>query len=145
PGPGQLAHGIAHELNTLLTTIIGHVALLLEDSVLSPTAREDLGQIQQAADRAVGLARQLQGFAPASLAEHAPAGPAASAFRGDETILVEDDDEPVRELATTDSSIARHRMLEPGTGFLKKPFRLERLLRKVRQVLGAAPAGTRPA
>jgi PAS domain S-box-containing protein len=37
---------------------------------------------------------------------------------------------------TSDGSIARHRMLEPGTDFLEKPFSLDRLLRKVRQVLG---------
>jgi len=38
---------------------------------------------------------------------------------------------------TSDGAIARHRMLEPGIEFLEKPFSLERLLRKVRQVLGA--------
>jgi CheY-like chemotaxis protein len=37
----------------------------------------------------------------------------------------------------SDGAIARHRMLEPGIEFLEKPFSLDRLLRKVRQVLGA--------
>jgi CheY-like chemotaxis protein len=37
---------------------------------------------------------------------------------------------------TSDGAIARHRMLEPGIEFLEKPFSLDRLLRKVRQVLG---------
>jgi PAS domain S-box-containing protein len=37
---------------------------------------------------------------------------------------------------TSDGSIARHRLLEPDTQFLEKPFSLDRLLRKVRQVLG---------
>jgi hypothetical protein len=32
--------------------------------------------------------------------------------------------------------IARHRMLEPGIEFLEKPFELDALLRKVRQILG---------
>jgi two-component system cell cycle sensor histidine kinase/response regulator CckA len=41
---------------------------------------------------------------------------------------------------TSDGAIARHRMLEPGTEFLEKPFSLESLLRKVRQVLGAKPS-----
>jgi signal transduction histidine kinase/CheY-like chemotaxis protein len=41
---------------------------------------------------------------------------------------------------TSDGAIARHRMLEPGIEFLEKPFSLERLLRKVRQVLGAKPS-----
>ena len=38
---------------------------------------------------------------------------------------------------SSDGAIARHRMLEPGIEFLEKPFSLDRLLRKVRQVLGA--------
>ena len=42
---------------------------------------------------------------------------------------------------TSDGAIARHRMLEPGTEFLEKPFSLERLLRKVRQVLGPPEGG----
>jgi DNA-binding NtrC family response regulator len=41
---------------------------------------------------------------------------------------------------TSDGAIARHQMLEPGIEFLEKPFSLERLLRKVRQVLGAKPS-----
>ncbi len=38
---------------------------------------------------------------------------------------------------TSDGAIARHRMLEPGIEFLEKPFSLDRLLGKVRQILGA--------
>jgi PAS domain S-box-containing protein len=37
---------------------------------------------------------------------------------------------------TSDGVIARHRMLEPGIEFLEKPFSLDHLARKVRQVLG---------
>ncbi|MFL5517538.1 MAG: response regulator, partial [Gemmatimonadales bacterium] len=39
---------------------------------------------------------------------------------------------------TSEGSIARHRLLQPGTDFLEKPFSLDGLLRKVRQVLRAA-------
>jgi signal transduction histidine kinase/CheY-like chemotaxis protein len=39
---------------------------------------------------------------------------------------------------TSDGSIARHRLLQPGTEFLEKPFSLDGLLRKVRQVLRTA-------
>ena len=46
---------------------------------------------------------------------------------------------------TSDDVIARHRMLEPGTEFLEKPFSLERLLQKVRQALGAPEPAPRPA
>jgi PAS domain S-box-containing protein len=46
---------------------------------------------------------------------------------------------------TSDTAIARHRMLDPGTEFLEKPFSLERLLQKVRQALGAPEPAPRPA
>jgi PAS domain S-box-containing protein len=46
---------------------------------------------------------------------------------------------------TADDAIARHRLLEPGTEFLEKPFSLEGLLRRVRKVLGAADLAARPA
>jgi PAS domain S-box-containing protein len=46
---------------------------------------------------------------------------------------------------TSDNAIARHRMLDPGTEFLEKPFSLERLLQKVRMALGAPDPAPRPA
>ncbi len=46
---------------------------------------------------------------------------------------------------TSDDAVARHRMLEPGTEFLEKPFSLEGLLRKVRQVLVTPEPSARPA
>ncbi len=55
----QLAGGIAHDFNNLLTGIFGHLALLSEQPELSGEARDDIGQIQQSADRAASLARQL--------------------------------------------------------------------------------------
>lgn len=38
---------------------------------------------------------------------------------------------------TVDDAIGRHRVLAPGTEFLRKPFALDQLVRKVRQVLDA--------
>ena len=58
----QLAGGIAHDFNNLLTGILGHVALLLDEGTLPSEAREDLSQIQQAADRAANLSRHLLAF-----------------------------------------------------------------------------------
>ncbi len=46
---------------------------------------------------------------------------------------------------TSDGSLARLRLLEPGMGFLEKPFSLDRLLRTVRQTLGDPDGGGRPA
>jgi CheY-like chemotaxis protein len=45
---------------------------------------------------------------------------------------------------TSDNAIARHRMLDPGTEFLEKPFSLDGLLQKVRQALRAPEAASRP-
>ena len=58
----QLAGGIAHDFNNLLTGILGHAGLLLDEASLSPEAREDLAQIQQAADRAASRSRHLLAF-----------------------------------------------------------------------------------
>ena len=58
----QLAGGIAHDFNNLLTGILGHAGLLLDEASLSPEARDDLAQIQQAADRAAILSRHLLAF-----------------------------------------------------------------------------------
>jgi signal transduction histidine kinase/ActR/RegA family two-component response regulator len=58
----QLAGGIAHDFNNLLTGILGHVTLLREETGLSPLGREDLSQIQQSAERAASLTRQLLAF-----------------------------------------------------------------------------------
>ncbi len=58
----QLAGGIAHDFNNVITGILGHVALLLDESSLSPEAQEDLARIRQAADRAATLTRQLLSF-----------------------------------------------------------------------------------
>jgi PAS domain S-box-containing protein len=59
---GQLAGGIAHDFNNLITGISGHVSLLLEEAGLGELAREDLDQIQRAAERAANLTRQLLAF-----------------------------------------------------------------------------------
>jgi two-component system, cell cycle sensor histidine kinase and response regulator CckA len=58
----QLTRGVAHDFNNLLTAMLGHVSLLLEDPTLSPESRGDVTQIEQAADRAAGLTRQLLAF-----------------------------------------------------------------------------------
>jgi len=59
---GQLAAGIAHELNNPLTAVIGFSDLLLERD-LSADVKEDLGTINREAMRAINIVKGLLAFA----------------------------------------------------------------------------------
>lgn len=58
---GQLAGGVAHDFNNILTVIQGH-ASLLSAAKLGPLEDKSANQIGQAAARAAGLTRQLLTF-----------------------------------------------------------------------------------
>ena len=59
---GQLAAGVAHDFNNILTIIQGHAQLLIGTGKLEPRAGESIKQISHAADRAANLTRQLLMF-----------------------------------------------------------------------------------
>jgi len=59
---GQLAGGVAHDFNNVLTAIIGYSDLLLANHRPTDPSFPDLMQIKQNANRAAGLVRQLLAF-----------------------------------------------------------------------------------
>jgi two-component system cell cycle sensor histidine kinase/response regulator CckA len=58
----RLAGGVAHDLNSQLTAIMGYAELTLADRELSEPVRLDVEQVLNAAERADGLTRQLLAF-----------------------------------------------------------------------------------
>lgn len=61
-GIGQLAAGVAHDFNNILTIIQGHAGRLRRAQALPPQIGESVEQVSMAADRAANLTRQLLTF-----------------------------------------------------------------------------------
>ncbi|MGH0035574.1 MAG: GAF domain-containing protein [Myxococcota bacterium] len=59
---GRLAGGIAHDFNNLLTVILGFSRAVMGELEADHWAREDVGEIHAAAERAAGLTKQLLTF-----------------------------------------------------------------------------------
>lgn len=59
---GQLAGGVAHDFNNVLTAIIGYADLLLANHEPQDASFQDIMNIKQNANRAAGLVRQLLAF-----------------------------------------------------------------------------------
>jgi PAS domain S-box-containing protein len=59
---GQLAGGVAHDFNNMLTVILGYTELLTEQIGLDKPLGKDLREIQGAAHRAAALTRKLLAF-----------------------------------------------------------------------------------
>src|SRR6266446_6664316 len=59
---GRLAGGVAHDFNNLLTIIKGYIEIALQRCLNQPALHSDIRRIEDAADRAVTLVRQLLAF-----------------------------------------------------------------------------------
>ncbi len=59
---GRLAGGVAHDFNNIVTVIMGNSELIAENATLDPIAEGALQEVQDAADRATRLTRQLLAF-----------------------------------------------------------------------------------
>jgi signal transduction histidine kinase/CheY-like chemotaxis protein len=69
---GQLAAGVAHDFNNMLTIIQGHTSRLLMDPGLSPPVLDAALAVHGAAERAAGLTRQLLMFSRKNIMQPRP-------------------------------------------------------------------------
>ncbi len=69
---GRLAGGVAHDLNNLLTPILGYASVLMEDLEKNDLRRESAEEILYAGMRARDLIRQLLAFGRKQLLEFKP-------------------------------------------------------------------------
>ncbi len=59
---GQLAGGIAHEANNMMSVVLGCADYVLQRTDLPPAVRDDVDQIWKAAKRTAGITQQLLAF-----------------------------------------------------------------------------------
>ncbi len=59
---GQLAGGVAHDYNNILTAMLIQLGLLLDDAHLAPETKSSLRELEHMAERATNLTRQLLMF-----------------------------------------------------------------------------------
>jgi two-component system cell cycle sensor histidine kinase/response regulator CckA len=59
---GQLAGGIAHEINNMMTVVLGLAEFMVRSGELSQAHLRDMGEVTKAANRAAEMARQLLAF-----------------------------------------------------------------------------------
>ncbi len=69
---GQLAAGVAHDFNNMLTIIQGHAGIVMGRPGLASEVRDSLQAINFASERAAGLTRQLLMFSRKSVMQSKP-------------------------------------------------------------------------
>lgn len=115
---GQLAGGVAHDFNNILTAITGYSELLLDELSPDSPLRDDVSEIRKAADRAATLTRQLLAFSRKQIL----------ALRVlDLNVLVADMDKLLRRLLGEDVDLVTK--LDPALGAVKAdPGQLEQVI-----------------
>ena len=69
---GKLAGGIAHEVNNMMSVVLGCSDFLLRRQDLSPAAREDVEQVREAAERSATITAQLLAFSRRQMLQPVP-------------------------------------------------------------------------
>jgi len=69
---GQLAGGVAHDYNNILTATLVQLGLMLERTTLAPDLRAGLQELERMAHRSASLTRQLLAFSRQQVMQRAP-------------------------------------------------------------------------
>ncbi|HEY6852714.1 MAG TPA: ATP-binding protein, partial [Gemmatimonadales bacterium] len=115
---GQLAAGVAHDFNNVLTAVLGSTELLLLDTPAGAATREEIEIIRDAATRAQDLIRQLLAFSARQVLKPIVL---------DLNALVDNVHKMLRRLIGEDITLAS--MLAPGLGRVRAdPGQVEQVL-----------------
>lgn len=115
---GQLAGGVAHDFNNVLTAITGYSELSLRRLGINHPVSKNIEQIQKAGSRAAGLTRQLLAFSRRQLLQ-------AKIF--DLNVLVSEMNQMLERLIGED--IQLNTVLKPGSAKVKAdPGQIEQIL-----------------
>lgn len=115
---GQLAGGVAHNFNNMLTAITGNSELLLQKLDVADPHRRFVVEIQKASERAAGLTRQLLAFGRKQLLQPKVIAPNA---------VISDMTQMLRQML--DSSVDLVISLDPSLGRVKAdPGQLHQLI-----------------
>jgi signal transduction histidine kinase len=69
---GQLAGGIAHEVNNMMSVVLGCSEFVLRRADLDPAVRSDVEEIRQAAERSAAITAQLLAFSRRQMLQPVP-------------------------------------------------------------------------